>query len=221
MLVAACRGETRAAAAGSDTTATSLAVEAVRVRYQSSDMVAAGAWTWTGPDGTTFVLIDAQSTVEDLVQARADLWMTLDTAARQIGRSDVMPSAAEFGAYAFEDLTGDGLPDLFGYVADSAGVSYPVFLLGARGGMTEELETTAPGWRFSTGDDHLPQVLTGPGGACALQLWADDSAPDQQGEGWRYLPLVRGGPLGPPQREPPACGGEAAGAGVQPNPAVP
>ena len=72
MLCAACRAEPRATAvAGSDSTATSRSVAAVRARYQSSDMIAAGAWTWVAPDGTTFVLIDAQSTVEDLVQARA------------------------------------------------------------------------------------------------------------------------------------------------------
>lgn len=222
MLPAACRGETRGGGeAVSDSAATSREVEAVRARYQSRDMAAAGAWMWVGPDSTVFVLIDVQSTVEDLVQGRADLWMVLDTAAMQIGRSDVMPSAAEFGAYAFEDLTGDGLPDLFGYVADSAGVSYPVFLVGARGGMTEELASVAPNWRFSTGDDHLPQTLTGPAGACALRLWAEDPAPDGKGEGWRYLPLVRDGPLGPPHLQPPACSGESSGAGVEPGPAVP
>jgi hypothetical protein len=225
MLFAACRGETRGGGeAVPDSAAASREVAAVRARYQSSDMAATGAWIWIGPDSTVFILIDAQSTVQDMVQARADLWMAFDTAAQQIGRSDVMPSAAEFGAYAFQDLTGDGLPDLFGYVADSAGVSYPVFLVGARGAMTEELVGAAPGWRFSTGDEHLPLILTGPGGACALQLWADEPVPDAQGEGWRYLSLVRLGPLGPlgpPEREKPACGGEAAGTGVQSNPAVP
>lgn len=221
MLGLACRGETRGGGAtAADSTTSSPEVEAVRARYQTRDMAAAGAWTWIGPDSTVFVLVDVQSTVEDLVQARADLWMALDTAARQIGRSDVMPSAAEFGAYAFEDLTGDGLPDLFGYVADSAGVSYPVFLPGSRGTMTEELSSIAPGWKFSTADDHLPQLLTGTTGACALQLWVEDPAPDGQGEGWRYLPL-RPGPLGPPQRQPPSCDGAPPAAGVQPGARVP
>jgi len=193
----------------------------VRAHYRSNDMAATGAWTWLGSDSTVFVLIDAQSTVEDLVQGRADLWMARDTVALQIGRSDVMPSTAEFGAYAFDDLTGDGLPDLFGYVADSAGVSYPVFLIGARGSMTEELASVAPTWRFSTAEDHLPQVLAGAGGACALQLWAEEPAPDDKGEGWRYLPLIQGGPLGPPQAQPPSCGGGVQGPGVEPGRAVP
>jgi len=184
-------------------------------------MAATGAWTWLGGDSTVFVLIDAQSTVENLVQGRVDLWIARDTVALQVGRSDVMPSTAEFGAYAFEDLTGDGLPDLFGYVADSAGVSYPVFLAGARGSMTEELADAAPSWRFSTGEDHLPQLLSGPGGACALQLWADEPAPDGQGDGWRYLLLLQGGRLGRPQAQPPSCGGPAPGPGVQPGRAVP
>jgi hypothetical protein len=196
-------------------------VAAVRAHYRSNDLAATGAWTWVASDSTVFVLIDAQSTVEDLVQGRADLWMARDTATLQVGRSDVMPSTAEFGAYAFEDLTGDGLPDLFGYVSDSAGVSYPVFLVGARGSMTEELATVAPSWRFSTGDDHLPQLLAGPGRACALQLWAEAPAPDGQAEGWRYLPLVPGGPLGPPQFQVPPCSGGTPGPGVQPGPAVP
>ncbi len=220
MLCAACQGETRAGgAAVPDGAAGNREVETVRARYGSSDLAATGAWTWTGSDSSVFVLIDAQSTVEDLVQARADLWMARDTAIMPIGRSDVMASTAEIGAYAFLDLTGDGLPDLFGYVADSAGVSYPIFLAGARGAMPEELASVAPAWRFDTGDDHLPRLLTGSAGACALQLWAEEPAPDQQGEGWRYLPLVPGGPLGPPQRLPPACGG--SGAGLQPGPSVP
>ena len=123
--------------------------------------------------------------------------------------------------YAFEDLTGDGLPDLFGYVADSAGVSYPIFLVGARGSMTDELATAAPAWRFTTGEDHLPQLLTGTGGPCALQLWAESPAPDGQAEGWRYLRLVPvDGPLARPQVQAPNCGG-VQGPGVQPGPAVP
>lgn len=174
-------------------------------------MVAAGAWTWTGPGGAIYVLIDAQSAIEDLVQARAELWMVADTSARQIGRSDVMPSAAEFGAFAFEDLTGDGLPDLFGFVADSAGVSFPVFIPGARGGMIDELAAAAPGWRFAVEDPSTPQVVTGPSGGCALQVWAE-GAPDGQPEGWRYLALRRDGSLGPPQSAVPECG---APVGVQ------
>ena len=67
-------------------------MQAVRARYQSPDLAASGAWTWVGPDGAVFVLVDAQSTVENLVQARADLWMALDTAVLplgQIGRAHV------------------------------------------------------------------------------------------------------------------------------------
>lgn len=194
-------------------------VAAVRAHYQARDMAAAGAWTWMAPDSTVFVLIDAQSTVEDLVQGRADLWLAHDTSALQVGRSDVMPSAAEFGAYAFEDLTGDGIPDLFGYVADSAGVSYPVFIPGARGGMTEELAGVAPDWRFSTDDDHLPSVLAGAAGPCALRLWVEAPVPDGGGEGWRYLPLVRGGGLLAPRQAAPSC--DAGGAGVLPGGPVP
>jgi hypothetical protein len=222
MFLAACRGETRGGGATvSDSAAGSREVAAVRGHYRSLDLAATGAWTWIAPDSTVYVLIDAQSTVEDLVQGRADLWTARDTVALSVGRSDVMPSAAEFGAYEFRDLTGDGLPDLFGYVADSAGVSYPVFLVGARGAMTEELANAAPNWRFSTADDHLPQVVTGPAGACALQLWAEEPVPDLRGEGWRYLPLAGASPLGSPQLQLPACGGGNSGAGVQPGPAVP
>ena len=94
----------------------------VRSQYQASDVSAAGAWTWEVPGTGVYVLIDVQSQIQDLVQARAELWLVNDSTVSRVGRSDVMPSAAEFGAFAFEDMTDDGLPDLFGYVADSAGI---------------------------------------------------------------------------------------------------
>jgi len=169
-------------------------------------VAAAGAWTWVAVEGTVYVLIDAQSLIQDLVQARAELWAVNDSAATFIGRSDVMPSAAEFGAFTFEDLTGDGMPDLFGYVADSAGTSYPVFIPGARGGMVDELAAAAQSWRFSTDDPDAPEVLAGSAGPCALKLWAEDPAPDGQAAGWRYLSLRRDGSLGLPLAQPPVCG---------------
>ena len=168
-----------------------------------------------------YVLIDVQSAIEDLVQARAELWLVNDSAVERVGRSDVMPSAAEFGAFAFADLTADGLPDLFGYVADSAGIKYPVFIPGARGGMVELIADAAPGWRFSTEDPELPEVIAGPTGACALQLWAE-TPPDGSTEGWRYLVLRPDG-LGAPQAQAPDCGPPAAAspAGVQPGSRLP
>lgn len=189
----------------------------MRSQYRARDIVAAGAWTWVAADGSIYVLIDAQSAIMDLVQARAELWRVTDSSVTPVGRSDVMSSAAEFGAYTFEDLTGDGVPDFFGYVADSAGVSYPVFLPGARGGLIEELAPAAPGWRFATEDPDTPQIVRGPGGACALQLRATDAPPDGQPEGWRYLALFRSGTLGPPRAVAPDCGLAGPSSGVQPD----
>lgn len=150
------------------------------------------------------MLVDVQSAVEDLVQARAELWAANPDGIVRVGRSDVMPAAAEFGAFAFQDITRDGIPDLFGYVADSSEVSYPVFIPGGRGAMADELETAAPGWRFALGDDTPPQLFSGPSGACALQLWAETPA-DSTAPGWRYLSLGPNGSLGAPQAAPPAC----------------
>ena len=188
-----------------DTTLAGIAAGVVRSQYQASDVSAAGAWTWEVPGTGVYVLIDVQSQIQDLVQARAELWLVNDSTVSRVGRSDVMPSAAEFGAFAFEDLTGDGLPDLFGYVADSAGIRYPVFVPGARGGMVELIADAAPGWRFSSEDPELPEVITGPLGACALRLWAEGPVPDGVAEGWRYLTLLRDG-LGAPRVQPPDCG---------------
>jgi hypothetical protein len=178
----------------------------VRARYDAPDAVAAGAWTWMARDGSRFVLVDVQSTVEGVVQARLDLWLVADTAALLVGRSDVMPAAAEIGAFAVDDFTRDGVPDLFGFVGDSAGVRFPVFIPGAQGAMADELAPAAPSWRFATEEPALPQVVVGAGGgACALQLWAEAGAPDRGPEGWRYLSLLPEGRLGPPQAAPPAC----------------
>jgi len=181
------------------------AARLVQERYTSRDMVAAGAWTWTSPLDIAFVLIDAQSTIEGVVQARADLWIVTDSGAASVGRSDVMASAAQIGAFAFEDLTGDGLPDLFGYVADSAGVAYPVFIPGAHGAMREEIAIAAAGWHFETAEDHLPQVVRGGARSCALQLWAELNPPDGRDAGWRYLAVLQDGHLGPPTAEAPSC----------------
>jgi len=199
------RGRERSGAAPGAQPSGDAAVQAVRERYTSPDMVAAGAWTWTGPLNIEFVLIDAQSTIEGVVQARADLWAVTDSGAGPVGQSEVMPSAAEIGAFAFEDLSGDGLPDLFGYVADSAGVAYPVFIPGARGAMREEIAIAAAGWHFETAEDHLPQVAPGSGRACALQLWVEQDPPDGNGSGWRYLRVLPDGRLDAPTVEPPAC----------------
>lgn len=180
------------------------AAERVRREYVARDVLAAGAFTWPSDSTGVFVMVDAQSTIDGLVQARADLWLVNDSGAFAVGRSDVMPSAAEFGAWSFEDLTGDGLPDFFGYVADSAGVSYPVFLPGASGALTEEIAVAAPGYRFDTVDS-LPSVVTGLFGSCALRLWAEAPVPDSGVPGWRYLPLLGHGQLLAPVTRPPDC----------------
>ena len=176
----------------------------MREQYTTRDAIAAGAWTWESPEGLVWVLVDVQSLVPELVQARVDLWAGDTAAVTRVARSDVMPAAAEFGAYAFEDLSGDGLPDLFGYVADSTGVSYPVFIPGAAGAMADVLEEAARGWQFATDDTALPQLVRGPGGACALQLWAE-APPDSSPAGWRYLTLDRRAGLGPPSAAAPTC----------------
>ncbi len=177
----------------------------VQQQYRAPDIVPAGAFRWIGRDGATYVLVDVQSAIAGLVQARVDLWMLTDSGIAPLGRSDVMPSAAAIGAFAFEDLTGDGLPDLLGYVADSAGVSYPVLIPGAHGAMGEELAPAAPGWRFATDTDSLPRAVRDSRGAgCYVQLWAEDPL-DGRGDGWRYLPLLRGGRLGAPRAAVPAC----------------
>jgi hypothetical protein len=192
----------------------------VRRQYQSADAVAAGGWTWASPNGVVWVLVDVQSTVEGVVQGRADLWGSDDSGIALVGRSQPMPAAAEIGAYAFEDLTGDGIPDLFGYVADSAGVTYPVFIPGSKGALSEEIEVAAPSWVFLTDEEHAPQVLRG-ATPCALQLWADTPAPDNGPAGWRYLAIVPQGHLAAPSAIAPVCAPPTGGAGLQPAPSRP
>lgn len=200
---AACARER--SAAGAPPSAVEQAANRVREYYTSPDAVAVAAYTWTSPVDIVFVLVDVESGVEGVVQSRADLWAVGDSAPVRIGRSDVMPSAASIGAFAFEDVTGDGIPDLLGYVADSAGVSYPIFLAGARGMMADQIETAAAGYRLAADPEQAPKVFAGPRGPCALQVWAEAPVPDSQPAGWRYLPLVRAGQLGAPAANPPAC----------------
>ena len=189
----------------------------MRRQYTSPDAEAAGGWTWTSPRGAIWVLVDVQSTVQGIVQGRADLWVSGDSGAILVGRGQPMPAAAEIGVYAFEDLTGDQLPDLFGYIADSAGVSYPVFIPGARGALAEEIEVAAPSWVFHIDEDHTPQVVRG-ASPCALQLWAGTPAPDNGPEDWRYLAILPHGQLGAPAPSAPDCGPPA---GLQPAPPRP
>jgi hypothetical protein len=204
LTVAACGGGGGEGGVVPDSSLAARAAERVRRQYAARDVVAAGAFTWPRGGDTVFVLVDAQSSIEGLVQARADLWVVADTLVVDLGRSDVMPSAAEFGAWAFEDLTGDGLPEFFGYLADSAGVAYPVFIPGATGRLTEELTLAAPGFIFATLDS-LPSVVRSGAGACALRLWAEAPAPDSAAAGWRYLPILPDGSLMRPMRQPPVC----------------
>ncbi len=175
----------------------------MRDRYTARDAIASGAWAWTAPDNTVWVLVDVQSAVQGLVQARLDLWSSDAGGTRRVGRSDVMPAAAGFTGYAFEDLTGDGLPDFLGAVADSSGEAFPVFIPGARGAMSDELELAAHGWQFTATDDNPPQVARGPRGPCAIQLWSDTPA-DSGRAGWRYLGIGPRGTLGAPAAAP-AC----------------
>ncbi len=180
----------------------------VRGRYTATDAGATGAWAWMAPTGVAFVLVDVQSTEEGVVQGRLDLWSVAGRQVQSVGQSAVMSSAATFGAFAFEDVTGDGLPDLLGFVADSAEVGYPVFIPGASGMMTDELELGAPGWRFSTDQQNAPDIVRGPAGPCALRLWAEEPAPDGQPAGWRFLEIQRrGAQLAPPSAAVPACAG--------------
>ena len=185
--------------------AATAAAERVRAHYAARDAAVTGAWTWIASDTSIFVFVDVQSTAAGEVQARADLWLVADTVTFEVGRSDPLPAAAEIGAYGVEDLTGDGVPDLFGYVADSAGVRYPIFITGRRGAMSDELADAAPGWRFATEEPQLPAVVPGPHGPCAVQLWAEDPPPDGRPAGWRYLVIAPEGRLGAPSADTPAC----------------
>ncbi|MGA2382503.1 MAG: hypothetical protein ABSG61_03630 [Gemmatimonadales bacterium] len=202
-LAAACGRERSGAGVGAS--AEERVTERVRQTYTQSDAVAAAAYTWTSPVGAIFVLVDVESGTAGVVQSRADLWVDTDSAPVRIARSDVMASAASIGVFAFEDVTGDGIPDLLGYVADSAGVSYPIFLVGARGSIGDQIETAAPGYRFSADPEAAPRVYGGPHGPCGIQLWADEPAPDSQPAGWRYLLVQRGTQLAPPAVQPPSC----------------
>jgi len=209
LAAAGCRGKQENAAAG--LSPEEQAAAAVRARYTSSDQVAASAWAWTALDSTIFVMVDVQSTVEGVVQGRADLWTVSGGEPTVLGRSAVMPSMASLGSFWFEDLTGDGLPDFFGFVADSSDTQYPVFLPGAHGALVEELEIAGSGFRFSLDEATPPTILRGQGGlACALQMWVGEPAADSLPSGWRYLALGRGGQLERPSVTSPACGGAPA-----------
>lgn len=199
---ACARGRERSVPA---TSAAERSAFAVRRQYTSRDVVPAAAYTWTGRDSTIFVLVAVESGVEGVVRARADLWVAGDPQPLRLAHSDVIASAASIGAYAFEDVTGDGVPDLLGFVADSAGSAYPVFMPGARGMLIDELERAAPGFRLSAEPERAPTVIAGPRGPCALRLWAEPPTPDAQPEGWRYLTLLGGGRLGAPAAAMPAC----------------
>jgi hypothetical protein len=209
LAAADCRGKGEDAAAG--LSPEEQAASAVRARYTSSDQVASSAWAWMALDSTVFVMVDVQSTIEGVVQGRADLWAVSGGEPTVLGRSAVMPSMASLGTFSFEDLTGDGLPDFFGFVADSADTEYPVFLPGAHGALVEELEIAGSGFRFSLDEANAPTVLRGVRGlGCALQLWVEEPAADSLPAGWRYLALGRGGQLDRPSVVPPACGGASA-----------
>ena len=197
-------------AAGEEGDVAQQALAEVRLHYDATDASATGGWTWASGNGTVYVLIDVQSTVEDVVQGRLDLWAATAQGTALVGRSATMPLTASFEAYAFEDVTGDGLPDFFGAVVDSAETAYAVFLPGAAGLMVEEIESNAPGWRFSTEEANPPDLVRGLQGACALKLWADTPTPDNLPSGWRYLALRRRGALSPPSASAPVCGGDAA-----------
>lgn len=176
----------------------------MHAQYTFRDAVAAGAWTWTSSDGLVWVLVDVQSAVPGVVQARVELWAGDTASVTRIGRSEVMPAAAEFGGYVFEDVTGDDVPDFLGSIADSAGVSYPVFIPGIRGAMADQLEDAGRGFVWSLDDATPPQVVHGATGlVCGIQLWAEQG-PDSLPAGWRYLQFGRAG-LGPPSVTPPAC----------------
>lgn len=205
LALAGCRG--RPAPRADVSTPEERAAYLVRDAYTARDVTAAAAWTWTAPSGTVFVMVDVESAVEGVVQAVADLWAVTDSAPSRLARSQVMPSVAALRAFVFEDLTGDGIPDFFGAVADSAEVEFPVFLPGARANLIEELETAGAGYHFDTGEPNPPAVMRTPGGrACALQLWATEPAPDSLPAGWRYVALLRGSQLDKPSPVPPVCG---------------
>lgn len=218
-MLAGCRREVAPEAAVDGRSDNERLAELVRSRYTAPDVEAAGAWVWTGPDSVHFVLVDVQSAIQGVVQGRAELWMASDSDAALFGRSEVLPSVAQIGAYAFEDLSGDGVPDLFGFVSDSSGVTYPVFIPGSRPGMTEEITLAAAGWRFSVEEEYQPRTHAPGGVVCAIQLWAEEPAPDGAAPGWRWLALQRDGRLAPPTGVPPTCAGD--GVGVQPVPARP
>ena len=221
VVLAGCRG--RADASGGTGTPEERAAYAVKGQYTAPDVIANAAWTWTAPDSVVFVVVDVESAIEGVVQATVDLWSVADGAPQRFARSELLPSVASLSALVFEDLTGDGIPDFLGTVADSAGVEYPVFFPGARANLTEEIQMAGSGYHFSTDEQTPPAVLRGLSGmACAVQLWADGSVPDSLPAGWRFLALLRNGALDKPMPLAPPCGppggGTApdSGSGAQP-----
>ena len=193
LAVGGCRD--RGASPGQTGTPEERAAYAVRDRYTSPDVVPSAAWTWTAPDGTVYVMVDVESAIEGVVQAVADLWSVSGGTPLRVARSEVMPSVASMRALVFEDVTGDGLPDLLGAVADSAEVEYPIFMPGAKANLVDELQIAGSGYRFDIGDPNTPAVVPGRDGAgCALRLWAVDPVPDSLPAGWRFLALLRSGP---------------------------
>lgn len=206
LVLVGCRGRGTPVAQGG--TPEERAAFAVKDRYTSPDAVASAAWTWVAPDSTVYVIVDLESAIEGVVQAVADLWsVTGDAAPVRVARSQLMPSVASMRAFAFEDVTGDGVPDFLGAVADSSEEEYPVFLPGARASLIDELELAGTGYHFDTGEPNAPALYRGPAALpCAIQVWATDPAPDSQPAGWRYLALLRGGQLARPTVAPPDCG---------------
>ncbi len=179
----------------------------MRERYTTPDVVASAAWTWTAPDSSVWVVVDVESAIEGVVQAVADLWTVSGGAPRRVARSQLMPSVASMRAIVFEDLTGDGVPDLLVAIADSSEDEYPVFLPGAPANLVDEIESAGAGYHFDLAEPNTPAVLRGPDGrGCALRLWASDPAPDSLPAGWRYLAFQRGGELARPFPVPPDCG---------------
>lgn len=171
----------------------------VRASYTSPEVDAFASWeTSVGPERLLAVALRSFPPYDPVL--RIDFWMAdVNGAPYRYARSEVFSGANEIEVSRFEDLSGDGVPDLAAEIMDTLSGSRSVLLLGARGTVDDVLDVVARGWLFTVGPPRVPESA-----ACAIRIWALDPAPDSLAAGWRYLPVTERG-VGRPQSRLPPC----------------
>lgn len=179
------------------------AQDSLQARYRARGESISGIWP-SAPDGRYIAVAVRRD--QDLREIRLEVWaQPITTTSQPVTQSEPESGEAEFDLIFFEDMTGEGFPDLFLAAFTEEELAYPLFFAWteARGLLKERLQAEhAPSLRGSISPDSI-QVIRSDKAVCAISLPASNQG--MGGTARFYFAWDRDGARLQPAAQTPRC----------------